>query len=150
MRAVLVWTDPAASVSSSKYLVNDLDLTVTVGGGSTMLGNAATLGTSSKDSTNNYEVVNTTSGTSLTIVIDVTAASINSGDSQAYALVLVSAKYASVVRTETDTSSGGGGSSSPSDAVIAVAVVFSLLGVAAILGLAYFFYRRRQSAQLEG
>lgn len=150
VRAVLVWTDPAASVSSSKYLVNDLDLTVTVGGGSTMLGNAATLGTSSKDSTNNYEVVNTTSGTSLTIVIDVTAASINSGDSQAYALVLVSAKYASVVRTETDTSSGGGGSSSPSDAVIAVAVVFSLLGVAAILGLAYFFYRRRQSAQLEG
>lgn len=53
LRVILTWTDPPASLSASKQLVNDLDLVVIGPGGREYRGNGATGG----DRTNNVEGV---------------------------------------------------------------------------------------------
>jgi len=53
LRVMLVWTDPPASLSAAKQLVNDLDLTVTGPDGTVYRGNGA----ASADRTNNVEGV---------------------------------------------------------------------------------------------
>jgi subtilisin family serine protease len=53
LRVMLVWTDPPASLSAAKQLVNDLDLTLTGPDGTVYRGNGA----ASADRTNNVEGV---------------------------------------------------------------------------------------------
>lgn len=83
LRINLVWTDPPASLSASKQLVNDLDLIVTDPDGVVLYGN----GGNSGDRTNNVEGLVIESPKVGTYSIEVKAHQVAMG-SQEYALVV--------------------------------------------------------------
>lgn len=78
-RVTVAWTDPPGSTTAAKALVNDLDLTVTVGG-KTYRGNvfsgAYSVTGGSADSLNNVESVFLPAGTSGSFTVTITASGI--------------------------------------------------------------------------
>jgi subtilisin family serine protease/uncharacterized membrane protein len=90
LRVVLVWSDVAGTTSSSKALINDLDLEVVGPDGKTLLGNAFQAGYSvsgtTHDTGNNTEVVRLRAPTRGVYSITVRAVTVPSGD-QVFALV---------------------------------------------------------------
>ncbi|MGD0615189.1 MAG: S8 family serine peptidase [Verrucomicrobiota bacterium] len=78
-RVTVAWTDPPGSLAAARALVNDLDLTVTVGG-ETYKGNVFSGATSvaggTADSLNNVESVFLPAGTSGSFTVTITAADI--------------------------------------------------------------------------
>lgn len=78
-RITVAWTDPPGSTAAARALVNDLDLTVTVGG-KTYKGNVFSGATSvtggTADSLNNVESVFLPAGTSGSFTVTITAADI--------------------------------------------------------------------------
>lgn len=83
LRVMLVWTDPAASLSASAQLVNDLDLVVTGPGGEIYRGNAHATG----DRVNNVEGVIINNPPTGVYQVTVTAFNVPVS-SQPYALVV--------------------------------------------------------------
>eukprot|EP00762_Andalucia_godoyi_P003265 ANDGO_06644.mRNA.1 Serine protease/ABC transporter B family protein tagD len=73
LRATLVWTDPTPSVSASDVLVNDLDLIVSSGNGTSIRGNSQYFGGDAPDSVNNVEKVSIKTATAGTYTIVVNA-----------------------------------------------------------------------------
>eukprot|EP00466_Bigelowiella_natans_P020536 jgi/Bigna1/73486/fgenesh1_pg.24_\ len=97
LRAVLVWTDPAASLASSKALVNDLNLKLYSSADQTMkVGNSDHTGSNCPDTINNVEVVAKSLVPNSDEVVSVEAASVNVGRNQSYALVIVAPSTATV------------------------------------------------------
>lgn len=106
IRVTLVWTDPPASSGANPALVNNLNLSVTVGG-NTYKGNVFASGQSTTggtaDTVNNVENVWLPAGTTGTITASVTAAALNgdgilgnaSANDQNYALVFYNANVSS-------------------------------------------------------
>jgi len=100
LKVVLCWTDEPGETSSSKALINDLDLTVTTPGSTTVYGNAGLVGGQysssggSSDRSNNVECVfiqNPTAGTYEIVVNGYNIAQDNdpaTGVNQAYSLVV--------------------------------------------------------------
>ncbi len=82
--ATLAYADYWGTVGSGKQLVNDLDLTVIKPGGTTNFANGRT----SKDATNNVELVEFTADEAGTYTVIVSARTVPSGSPQAYALVV--------------------------------------------------------------
>ncbi|NCD23647.1 MAG: hypothetical protein EOL90_12025, partial [Spartobacteria bacterium] len=82
--ATLVYADYWATAGSTKRLINDLDLTVIKPGGTTNFAN----GRSSKDATNNVELVEIVADEAGTYTVVVAARTVPSGSPQAYALVV--------------------------------------------------------------
>lgn len=81
LRVTLVWTDYPASTSASKSLVNDLDLVVTLPGGSIVRGNGTT------DRTNNVEGVDITNPAAGSYTVQVSGYNVPNGP-QPFALVV--------------------------------------------------------------
>jgi hypothetical protein len=96
LRIMLVWTDYPGGVLSSKALVNDLDLTVTLADGSTFTGNQgfdngwSTATSTTYDRLNNKEAVIFAAIAPQRITVRVSAFQLNnvSGHAQDYALVV--------------------------------------------------------------
>ena len=82
--ATLTYADYWATAGSGKKLINDLDLTVIKPGGTTNFAN----GRSSKDATNNVEMVELAADEAGTYTVVVAARTVPSGSPQAYALVV--------------------------------------------------------------
>jgi hypothetical protein len=80
LRIALVWTDAAGAANATNPQVNNLDLTVTVGGqtykGNVFSGQWSTTG-GSADAADNYEAVFLPAGTSGSVTVNVTATAIN-------------------------------------------------------------------------
>uniref|UniRef100_A0A6V3NBN4 subtilisin n=1 Tax=Lotharella globosa TaxID=91324 RepID=A0A6V3NBN4_9EUKA len=90
LKAVLVWTDPAASSSASRLLVNNLNLrTYRVESGAVLLGNEAQTGSQCTDTINNVEVTSQELAENAEVVVVVEGTSINVNSQQSYSLVLV-------------------------------------------------------------
>lgn len=81
LRITLVWTDYPASTTASKSLVNDLDLVVTLPGGSVVRGNGTT------DRTNNVEGVDIVNPVAGSYTVQVSGYNVPSGP-QPFALVV--------------------------------------------------------------
>lgn len=84
LHITLAWTDYAASTSSSKALVNDLDLTVTGPSGTVYYGN----GVSGGDRTNNIETVDLSSPATGSYTVKVKGFNVPQGTNQPFALAL--------------------------------------------------------------
>ncbi|MGD9611382.1 MAG: S8 family serine peptidase [Kiritimatiellia bacterium] len=82
--ATLAYADYWATAGSTKRLINDLDLTVIKPGGTTNFANGRT----SKDATNNVELVELAADEAGTYTVVVAARTVPSGSPQAYALVV--------------------------------------------------------------
>jgi|GEM_PF-952007 hypothetical protein len=82
--ATLAYADYWGTIGSGKQLVNDLDLTVIKPGGTTNFANGRT----SKDATNNVELVEFAADEAGTYVVVVAARTVPSGSPQPYALVV--------------------------------------------------------------
>ena len=89
LRLTLVWTDPAASVSCSKCVYNDLDLLVQKSstGSTNYYPNTPGNARKSRDSVNNAERVRISVSNGETVTATVTARSIASGSKQKFAFV---------------------------------------------------------------
>jgi hypothetical protein len=129
-RATLVWHDPPASGTSSRSLVNDLDILVTGSDGTTYYPNGRT----SRDSKNNAEsvVFLPTKGVEYTVKINANSLS----KEQPYAYV-VSGCFASPDRSA---SSGG---AFPTEIVLGV--VGGLAGIAALAAIGFFIMQMLSS-----
>jgi hypothetical protein len=142
-RAVLVWTDPASSVSASVNLVNNLDLRVKING-TVHLGNADFLSQTVADSKNNVESVRSTVAPGGTVEISVTGTAINSGTTQNYALVVVAREY------ETTTQSESKDKEDDKTELIIIIVVVVIVVVIAAIFCAVFIKRRAKNGDAVG
>uniref|UniRef100_A0A7S4DUZ3 subtilisin n=1 Tax=Lotharella globosa TaxID=91324 RepID=A0A7S4DUZ3_9EUKA len=151
VRVVLVWTDPFGQPSSSKMLVNDLDLRLH-DGDTTVLGNAENKGSNCRDYLNNVESLKRNAAginSTWTIAVDPALLNVfNANGGQDYALVVVapnttefSAVECPAIKNfqsyECEAGSGGSSDDQLSDEEIAAIVICSVIGFTAIAGVAF-------------
>ena len=115
--ATLAYADYWGTIGSGKILVNDLDLTVIKPGGATNFANGRT----SKDATNNVELVELAADEAGTYTVVVAARTVTSGSPQAYALVL-----RGPAADETPTAPVFGANPGPVSTTTGVAVAFTV------------------------
>ncbi len=152
LRVALVWTDAPGSTFGAAW-VNDLDLTVTVGGNTyrgNVFSNALSTTGGSSDLNDNSELVVLPTGFSGTIRVRVTAANIvgdgvpgnADGSDQDFALVIANMNYASGCTPPTLTTN-----LAASTAVACTGSPLTLSVAASGSNLQYKFYRNGQTVQ---